>query len=126
VLEHGFLTRVLRPHGLLEPSRLQARRQGPAGTEYRDVELAVVEANVELDGSTHDSREQRDLDADRDLADLASGRVTPRLRYPQVFGTPCRTAYLLAAFFRHRGWPGDPVPCSPACDISTTGRIVPP
>ncbi len=111
VLEHGFLDRVVRPHGLPEPSAQQAPRVGVRGAEYRDVEYVDLGLVLELDGATHDTAEARDEDADRDLDDLATGHVVPRLRYRQVFGTPCRTALRLEALLRLRGWRGSGHEC---------------
>ena len=49
---------------------------------------------------------------------FATGRVAVRLRYRQVYGTPCRTAARLARVFALRGWTGVPRPCSsPHCDL---------
>lgn len=121
VLEHGYLVRVLRPHGLPEPTSRQAPAVGAAGREYRDVAHADLAMSVELDGSLHDGSEARDDDADRDLDDLARGSITPRLRYRQVFATPCRTASRLAVVFRDRGWTGSPHGCgAPRCDLRGT------
>ena len=117
VLERGYLVRVTRPHGLPAPSVRQRARTDGARTEYRDAGYPELDAHVELDGRTHDDGPQRDLDADRDLDDLADGLVTPRLRYRQVFATPCRTADRLARFFAGRGWAGTAHPCSPACPV---------
>lgn len=73
---------------------------------------------LELDGSTHDTADARDRDADRDLDDLAQGQVIPRLRYRQVFGTPCRTALRLEALLRLRGWESAGHPCDrDVCDF---------
>lgn len=118
VLEHGYLARVVRPHGLPEPTSQQAVVSSDAGTEYRDAAHDPFDLMVELDGQLHDGAEARDSDADRDLDDLARGKVTPRLRYRQVFATPCRTATRLADLFRLRGWTGEPHPCSePGCPV---------
>ena len=111
VLEHGYLVRVLRPHGLPEPTSQQKVVEGGAVTQYRDATHAELNLSVELDGQLHDGSEARDDDADRDLDDLARGKVTPRLRYRQVFATPCRTASRLAELFRGRGWEGLPHAC---------------
>ena len=119
VLEHGLLDRVLRPHGLPVPSRHQAPARGRRGAEYRDTLFEGVDAHVELDGGHHDGSAQKDDDADRDLQDIASGLVVPRLRYAQVFAWPCRTARLLAGFFALRGWPGSARPCSPGCEVGS-------
>lgn len=123
VLEHGYLVRVLRPHGLPEPTSQQAAVDGGAGSEYRDAAHADLDLTVELDGQLHDGSEARDADADRDLDDLARGRVTPRLRYRQVFATPCRTASRLAEIFRDRGWEGTPRSCgAPGCQVGQDDR----
>lgn len=118
VLEHGFLDRVVRPHVLPEPTVRQAPRDGGSGTEYRDAEYVELGTVVELDSRWHDTNSAADRDADRDLDDLADGRVTVRLRYRQVFSTPCSTAARLGALLRQRGWPGKPVSCSASCAIA--------
>jgi hypothetical protein len=121
VLEHGYLVRVLRPHGLPEPTSQQAAVPGAGGTEYRDAAHADLDLSVELDGQLHDGSEARDDDADRDLDDLARGKITPRLRYRQVFATPCRTASRLAVLFRARGWRGTPRSCGlPDCEAGSS------
>jgi hypothetical protein len=123
VLEHGYLTRVLRPHRLPEPTSQQAAVSSGTGTQYRDVAHADLDLHVELDGQLHDATQARDDDADRDLDDLARGVVTPRLRYRQVFATPCRTASRLAVLFRARGWEGTPHSCGlPGCDVGEVCR----
>ena len=122
VLEHGYLVRV-RPHGLPEPTSRQAAVAVATGTEYRDVAQADLELSVELDGRLHDAMDARDADADRDLDDLARGWVTPRIRYRQVFASPCRTAARLADLFAIRGWGGTPRPCGdPHCEVGERGR----
>lgn len=122
VLEHGFLTLVVRSHELPEPSDRQAPRVGVTGSEYRDVEYAAFTTVVELDSRWHDTAKASDRDADRDLDDLANGQITTRLRYHQVFATPCRTAGRLGAILQQRGWAGAPTPCSPACLLASDER----
>ncbi len=118
VLEHGYLARVLRPHGLPEPTSQQVPVTADGVRQYRDSAHADLDLHVELDGSLHDTSQARDDDADRDLDDLAQGLLTPRLRYRQVFGTPCRTASRLAVLFRQRGWAALPHPCgAPGCEV---------
>ncbi|GAB2456564.1 hypothetical protein GCM10027062_41020 [Nocardioides hungaricus] len=117
VLEHGFLSLVERPHGLPRGLRQVARR-GRRGREYRDVEYAAG-LTVELDGRLgHDSFAGGGRDADRDLDDQAEGRSVVRLRWHQVFGTPCRTAERLARILQRRGWAGTPRPCGPDCPVA--------
>lgn len=122
VLEHGFLDRVIRPHGLPEPSARQSPVSGARGREYRDVAFAELEMFVELDSRWHDTDAASSRDADRDLDDLAQGHLTPRLRYTQVFGTPCRTADRLASIFARRGWSGTATPCSSRCPVPERGN----
>jgi hypothetical protein len=93
VLEHGYLTRVERAHGLPTGTR-QSERSTPKGKEFRD--------------------------ADRDLDDLAlGGKLTARVRWPQVFDTQCRTAARIGQILAARGWEGVPIPCGDDCDLAT-------
>ncbi|MFJ9392436.1 hypothetical protein ACIRON_26685 [Nocardioides sp. NPDC101246] len=120
VLEHGYLTRVERAHGLPTANR-QSRRLTPTGMEFRDVEYETYGLVVELDGRlNHDSWSAQGRDADRDLDDLAlGGRSTARLRWHQVFDTSCRTAARIARVLKAQGWRGDPVTCGKDCDLPT-------
>jgi hypothetical protein len=95
VLEHGYLHRVERPHGLASARRQVRDRLGP-GIVYRDVlyECGVV---GELDGRLfHDTTAQRDRDYDRDLVVAGDGVLTLRISYGQVFDRPCWTAFHVA------------------------------
>lgn len=115
VLEHGYLERVERAHGLPSPGR-QVRDRVVAGVVYRDVAYASHGVVIELDGRLfHDSASQRDADLDRDLeVSVRQGR-TVRLGWGQVFRRPCRTAYLIGQLLRARGWVGWPTACGPDC-----------
>lgn len=116
VLEHGYLTRVERAHGLPVGSR-QAPRTSPTGSQFRDVDYAAYGLVVELDGALgHDSWHDQGKDADRDLDELAlRGSPTVRLRWHQVFGTPCRTASRIGQILARGGWTGTVIRCSDAC-----------
>ena len=114
VLEHGYLTRVERPHGLPAGVR-QVRRTGDRGNEYRDVEYHPFGLVVELEGrASHAGWDAQGRDADRDLDDQADGRESVRLRWPQVFGTPCRTADRIGRILERKGWAGTLTRC-PTC-----------
>lgn len=114
VLEHGYLTRVERPHGLPTPTR-QAARAGRNGPERRDLDYAQYNVVVELDGRLgHDSWQAGNRDAERDLADQTSGRTVVRLRWRQVMEESCRTAATMAAILQRHGWTGDLRRC-PRC-----------
>lgn len=114
VLEHGYLARVERPHGL-PAGRRQFRHVGPGGTQYRDVDLQGL-AVIELDGRLHhSSSRQRDRDLERDLDTAAEGRSAIRLGWGQVFDRPCLTARKVAAILASTGWTGDIVDCGLSC-----------
>jgi len=115
VLEHGYLNRVERAHGLP-----RAKRQVPgvasARRIYRDVECETL--IIELDGRLfHDSARGRDADFERDLDAAVDGRDSVRLSWGQVFERPCSTAAKVAALLAKRGWPGQPRPCGPDCRL---------
>lgn len=112
VLEHEYLTRVERPHGLPSGQR-QVRVGTVGGVVYRDI--ALGERLVELDGRLfHDTAEQRDRDFERDLDAAVAGQGTVRLTWGQVVGRPCSTAAKLSAVFSRADWPAGR-PCGPAC-----------
>jgi hypothetical protein len=114
VLEHGYLHRVERAHGLAR-ARRQVRDRIGSGVIYRDVEYHVGLV-VELDGRLfHDTTTQRDADLDRDLVTAATGKDSVRLSYGQIFDRPCWTATQVAVLLRNRGWEGRPRRCSPSC-----------
>lgn len=117
VLEHGYLTRIERPHGLPR-GRRQDRALTAQGMVLRDVAYRRHDLYVELDGRlVHDSVEQRDRDLDRDPDAAVDGRSTVRLGWGQVFGRPCLTTSRLVAVLHQRGWPGEPRRCGPECRL---------
>ncbi|MFI5625430.1 hypothetical protein ACIA03_18330 [Nocardioides sp. NPDC051685] len=119
VLEHGYLTKVERPHGLPTGKR-QVQRAAPNGNQFRDVEYVAYGLVVELDGALgHESWRDQGRDADRDLDDLARvGSVTARLRWHQVFDTPCRTAARIGKILVRGGWQGAVQRCRDGCDLT--------
>lgn len=109
VLEHGYLVRVERAHGLPRGARqVREKATRKPRTVYRDVAHETCGVLVELDGArTHETTEDRDLDLARDLDAVVSGRVTVRLGWGQVFRTPCATAQVVGEVLRRRGWAGE-------------------
>ena len=119
VLEHGYLNRVERPHGLAT-ARRQVRDRAGSGVVYRDV-LYACGPVVELDGRLfHDTTRQRDKDMDRDLVTAVRGKDSVRLSYGQVYDRACWTAALVALFLQARGWQGAPRRCGAECWV---GRL---
>ncbi|MDQ1105884.1 hypothetical protein [Nocardioides zeae] len=126
VLEHAYLARVVRPHGLPEGVRQAAVASGGRVT-YRDVDLPELGLVVELDGAQHhtgSADRARDLDRDLDAA-ADAGRRTVRLGWSQTHDRACVTAERLARILRAAGWTGRPMPCGTGCDLDP-GKIDPP
>jgi hypothetical protein len=117
VLEHGYLVRVERAHGL--PVGIRQHRSSVGGRSvYRDVDYAPYGVYVELDGTLfHASAAQHHLDLERDLEAAVSGRSTVRLGWGQVFDGACATAARVARLLRSRGWGDAPRPCGADCTL---------
>ena len=123
VLEHGYLVRVERAHGLPVPRR-QPPTKSEQGLIYRDVDHGDFDLYIELDGRLfHDTAGQRDKDLDRDLDSAADGRRTVRLGWGQVFDRPCRTAGRVGRLLQQRGWIGTPRGCGPECTLSANEPV---
>ena len=124
VLEHGYLTKVERPHGLPSADRqLGGSARGPV---YRDVTYVGQSLVVELDGRLfHDSATARDKDMDRDLEAAIDGLRTVRVGWGQVYRRPCLTAQRIGRLLQQSGWTGAPAGC-PACDSGQRGDPVSP
>lgn len=116
-LEHAYLTRVERAHGLPAANRqLRASARNPV---YRDVLYRDQGLVVELDGRLfHDNARARDRDLDRDLDAAVDGLSGVRIGWGQAVGQPCATAVRIGRILNRLGWTGEVVPC-PACD----GRV---
>ena len=110
-LEHGYLVRVERPHGL--PAAQRQFRESVKGPLYRDAVYLDGAAVVELDGRLFHSKVwQRDRDMERDLDVFASARATARLGWGQVFDRSCSTAMKIGAGLNARGWTGTARRCA--------------
>ncbi|MCR1781232.1 hypothetical protein KVF89_01675 [Nocardioides carbamazepini] len=119
VLEHAFLVRVERPHGLPRGLRQVPDRDRRGRRLFRDVVYAGRDPHwrqvVELDGRLgHETAAERDRDLERDLEAALDGADTIRLGYGQVVGRPCRTAAMVGRLLRLRGWQGTATTC-PHC-----------
>ena len=113
-LEHRYLTRVERPHGLPRGLRQRRVRSGRRVT-YRDIDYPAYGTVVELDGRLgHEFSVDRWDDLDRDIDSVVAGDTTIRVGWRQVLA-PCRLAGLVARLLTARGWTGRLRPCSPDC-----------
>ncbi|MBV6727853.1 hypothetical protein [Nocardioides daeguensis] len=119
VLEHAYLARVERAHGLPRGLRQVESRDGRGRRMFRDVvyggQRPPWRQIVELDGRLgHDSAAARDRDLERDLDAALGDTATVRLGYGQVLDRPCSTAAKVARVLQLRGWSGQPTTC-PDC-----------
>lgn len=121
VLEHRYLTRVERPHGL--PTGKRQRRVRPGrSVAYRDVEYPEIGLVVELDGRLgHELALDRWDDVERDIAGLVAGDTTVRVGWGLVLNR-CRLALALARIMEALGWRGTPKSCGPGCLLDDCGR----
>ena len=119
VLEHGYLHRVERNHGLPRGAR-QQRDRSSLGTVYRDVLYRQFGLVIELDGrSFHADLGRHDLDLDRDLDAMVSTLRGVRIGWGQVFERPCLTAVRIGELLRLGGWRGEVRRCGPSCRVGT-------
>ena len=127
VLEHRYLTRVERPHGL--PTGARQRRVTRGRTPaYRDVEYRGLRTVVELDGRIgHEQALDRWDDVDRDVDAAVVGDTTMRLGWRQALES-CRAAIAVATVLLAHGWTELPRPCGPGCPVTSllAARVEPP
>ncbi len=102
-LEHGYLTRVERAHGL--PAAGRQVRASVHGPIFRDVVYRSFGQVVELDGRMdHTHVLDRDRDLDRDLAAAVDRMNTVRVGWGQVFDRTCWTAVQVGRLLAAGGW----------------------
>jgi very-short-patch-repair endonuclease len=114
ILEHGYLYRVERAHGLPEGKRQRHTRAG--GTwRYEDVRYDKYGVIVELDGQAAHPDGERWKDVRRDNLSAANGWVTLRYSYADVLERPCEIADEVARALRARGYAGGAHQCGSCC-----------
>jgi len=114
VLEIRYVRDVERPHGLPH-ARRQAKMTRSSGRIYLDNLVDRYRTCIELDGNAAHPVADRWRDIARDNASAADGLTTLRYGWADVTQRPCQTAAQIADVLRLRGWPGQPMPCGPAC-----------
>lgn len=113
LLEHKYLVRVERPHGLpLGRRQVKARAHGLPIRE--DVEYDEFDTVVELDGRFGHEGSGRHRDRRRDNAGTVRGKATLRYGHADLM-EPCQAAGEVATVLRDRGWTGQLTKCGPNC-----------
>ncbi len=113
VLEHGYLTRVERPHGLPK-GRRQAPARSTRGSVFRDVEYEDQRLIVELDGHVHPAPGWRMTGHGPGPRCRHRREADVRIGYGQVFERGCVTTTKVGSVLSRRGWPGSIDRC-PLC-----------
>lgn len=117
VLEHRYVRRVERPHGLPAAHR-QARIRQRTGNRYLDNLYEPYGVCVELDGTAAHPEDEQWRDKRRDNANTVSGLVTLRFGFPELGDRRCESASQVATLLRAHGWTGSPRPCArPSCAL---------
>jgi Transcriptional regulator, AbiEi antitoxin len=114
ILEHGYLYRVERPHGLPTGVRQRRVRTGRV-RRYEDVRYEEYGVIVELDGRGAHPEGERWRDIRRDNVSAANGLITLRYSYADVMERPCEVADEVARTLSGRGYPGGARRCGPSC-----------
>jgi hypothetical protein len=114
LLEYRYLRYVEHAHGLPTGTRQRLIVRG-GRRQYADVDYEGYATIVELDGRAAHPESSRQLDARRDNANAADGRVTLRYGWADVSEHACEVAAQVAAALRQRGWRGRLRPCGPGC-----------
>jgi len=114
ILEHGYLYRVERPHGL-PPGRRQRRTRSGGAWRYEDVRYEEYGLIVELDGREAHPASDHWRDIRRDNTSAANGLITLRYTYADVMARPCEIADEIVRALRARGYAGYAHRCGPSC-----------
>ena len=113
-LEHAYLYRVERPHGLPTGIR-QWHVIAANASRYEDVRYHRYRLIVELDGRAAHPEQERWRDIRRDNESAADGCVTLRYSWSDVTQRPCDVAVEVGRVLRRRGWAGQLRQCGPEC-----------
>lgn len=114
ILEHGYLYKVERPHGLPAGTR-QLRTSDGSSARYEDVRYEEYGVIVELDGRQAHPDGERWRDTRRDNVSAASGLITLRYSYADVMERPCEVADEVARALASRGYTGGARRCGGSC-----------
>jgi hypothetical protein len=116
LLEHRYIHRVERPHGLPRAER-QVRVIRGTRYSYLDNDYRAYRVCVELDGRIAHPDHRRWLDNHRANALAAEGRVTLRYNWADASWRFCVTAWQVGQALHQGGWSGALRRCGPECKL---------
>jgi hypothetical protein len=114
ILEHRYLYRVERPHGLPEGAR-QSRTRVGGSSRYEDVRYEEYGVIVELDAQKAHPEGERWRDTRRDNNSASKGLITLRYTIADVMERPCEVADEVARALASRGYTGMVHRCGDSC-----------
>jgi very-short-patch-repair endonuclease len=115
VLEHRYVYRVERPHGL-PAARRQARVGRRGASRYLDNLYEGFAVCVEIDGTAAHPADEQWRDKRRDNANAVNGIATLRFGLLDLGEHRCDTARAVAVLLRQRGWTGSLRACGNGCE----------
>lgn len=115
-LEHKYLVRVERPHGL-PTGRRQVKERLNGEPTRKDVRYDKYSTVVELDGRAGHEGSGRHRDMRRDNASTVDKNSTLRYGHADM-EEPCRAALEVGTVLSHHGWTGPLLACRPGCDAA--------
>lgn len=113
ILEHRYLVKVERAHGLPR-GRRQVKGRANGVPICKDVEYDEFDTVVELDGRLGHEGSGRHRDRRRDNAGTVRRKATLRYGHADLM-EPCEAAREVAIVLRDRGWTGQLTKCGPLC-----------
>jgi hypothetical protein len=114
-LEHKYLVRVERPHGL--PRGHRQKKVATVSLRTRqDVSYDEYDTVVELDGRAGHEGSGQHRDRRRDNASTLKWKSTLRYGHADL-EEPCEVALEVVTVLVANGWTGQPIPCSPGCAL---------
>jgi len=113
ILEHRYLVKVERPHGLPR-GRRQVKGWAGGVPICKDVDYDEFDTVVELDGRLGHEGSGRHRDRRRDNAGTVRRKATLRYGHADL-REPCEAAVEVATVLRDRGWTGQLTKCGPFC-----------
>jgi hypothetical protein len=116
LLEHRYVRKVERPHGL---PRAKRQLKVVRGTRYSYLDNAyeAYRLSVELDGRIAHPDHRRWLDDRRANAAAAEGWLTLTYNWADVSWRACETAWQVGRALEQGGWRGTVRRCGPACAL---------
>jgi hypothetical protein len=117
LLEHKYLVRVERPHGL-PYGRRQVKAEAHGVPIREDVEYDEFETVVELDGRLGHEGSGRHRDRRRDNASTVGKKATLRYGHADL-EEPCHAAMEVATVLTHHGWTGQIKRCGSRCQATS-------